>query len=379
MKRIPVSRLSNDALIKELRESVAQDCPHTARQVALIAEVRRRRLYAAAGYPSMYRYCLGELHLSEDAAWKRLQVANAARECPAVLAALADGRVHLSGLTLLAAHLTPANVDELLAAATHQSKREIERLLAERFPKADVPAQVRAIPQPSRLPAAPEESPMQLQPVVNAESEPAPGQVGDPVIPEQVEAQTAPRPAQYGRVAPLAPQRYGVQFTLDQAGHDLLQQVQDLLGHEVPRGDLAEVFVRALKAYAALLEKKKHAATETPRPPRRQKAGSRHVSAHVKRIVRKRDKDRCTHVNESGHRCEERSDLQYDHILEYARGGEATVANIRLRCPAHNRLGADRTYGAGFMERKVAEAAARRAAARASTGAVAQVAVAGVR
>ena len=28
----------------------------------------------------------------------------------------------------LATHFTPANVDELLAAATHKSKREIERL-----------------------------------------------------------------------------------------------------------------------------------------------------------------------------------------------------------------------------------------------------------
>src|SRR5215471_17089041 len=145
MKSVPVSRLSDDAVIRELKESVAHDCSHTARQVELIAEVRHRRLYAGAGYPSMYKYCLGELHLSEDAAWKRLQVAGAAHECPGVLAALAEGRVHLSGLTLLAAHLTPGNVDGLLVGATHKSKREIERLLAERFPKADLQAQVHTI------------------------------------------------------------------------------------------------------------------------------------------------------------------------------------------------------------------------------------------
>jgi len=354
MQRIPVRRLSNEALVRELKESIAQDGPHTARQVALIAEVRRRRLFAEAGYPSIYRYCVGELHLSEDAAWKRLQVASAARECPGVLAALAEGRVHLSGLTLLAPHLTPQNADELLATATLKSKREIERLLAERFPKPDLPALVRAIPQPVPTVGAPG---FQLQTIANTESKPAPGQVSGPVIPSHIET---PPPAEYARVAPLAPQRYGIQFTLDQAGHDLLRQVQDLLGHEVPRGDLAEVIVRALKAYAALLEKKKHAATEDPRAARRQKPDSRHVPAHVKRIVRKRDKGQCTHVSESGHRCEARSDLQYDHILEYARGGEATAGNIRLRCRAHNRLGAERTYGAGFMERKMAAAVARR-------------------
>ena len=319
MKSVPVSRLSDDALVHELRESVVRDWSHTAREVELIAEVRRRRLYAAAGYPSMYQYCLGELHLSEDAAWKRLQVASAARECPGVLAALAEGRVHLSGLTQLSAHITPANVDELLAAATHKSKREIERLLADRFPKADLPAQVLPIRQPTAQLAAPEQGSVQMQTVANTDSEPAPGQVGEPVTPSHIES--PPRPAEYARVAPLSPQRYGIQFTLDQAGHDLLRQVQDLLGHEVPRGDLAEVIVRALKAYAALLEKKKHAATEN------------------------------------------------DHILEYARGGEATFGNIRLRCRAHNRLGAERTYGAGFMERKQAQAVERRASRRANSSA----------
>jgi len=271
MKRIPVRRLSNEALIQELKASVAQDHSHTARQVALIAEVRRRRLYAAAGYPSMYRYCVAELHLSEDAAWKRLQVAGAARECPGILEVLADGRVHLSGLTLLAPHLTAKNVDELLVAATHKSKREIERLLAERFPKPDLQAEVRGILQPASSVGASEAGSLQLQTVANTESEPAPGQVGDPVILGHV----IPQRPEYARVAPLATQRYGVQFTLDQAGCDLLERVQDLLGHEVPRGDLAEVFVRALRAYAALLEKKKHAATDHPRAPRRRKPGSR--------------------------------------------------------------------------------------------------------
>src|SRR5262252_6829714 len=354
MKRIQVSRLSNEALLQELEESVAQDCPHTARQVALIGEIERRRLYAPAGYPSMYRYCIGHLHLSEAAAYKRIWVARVARKHPAVLAALAEGRVHLAGLHVMAKRLKdlePAVVDELLTA--------------ERFPKSDLKPGVRAIPPaPAQAltltSASSEECADQPQTIAITENELSPGKVGKTVTLGQV---APPRP-EYARVAPLAPQRYGVQFTLDQAGHDLLRQVQDLLGHEVPRSDLAEVFVRALRAYAALLEKKKHAATEHPRAPRRRKPGSRRPSAHVKRAVRKRDKDQCTHVNDAGHRCEARSDLEYDHVIPFARGGEATVDNIRLRCRAHNQDAAERAFGAGFMERKRAEAAARRASAR---------------
>jgi 5-methylcytosine-specific restriction endonuclease McrA len=154
------------------------------------------------------------------------------------------------------------------------------------------------------------------------------------------------------RVAPLAPQRYGVQFTLDQAGHDLLRHVQDLLGRQVVAGDIAEVMVRALKVYAAKLEKQRFAATEQPRARRCPRPGSRHIPAQVKRAVWERDGGQCTFVSESGHRCEARSELEYDHIQEFARGGEATVEGIRLRCRAHNQLTAERTFGAGFMREK---------------------------
>src|SRR5262249_25010171 len=69
-------------------------------------------------------------------------------------------------------------------------------------------------------------------------------------------------------------------------------------------------------------------------------------------------KGQCTYVSESGRRCEARSDLEFDHKREFARGGEATVDNIRLRCRGHNQHTAERTFGAGFMERKRAAAAA---------------------
>jgi hypothetical protein len=57
-------------------------------------------------------------------------------------------------------------------------------------------------------------------------------------------------------------------------------------------------------------------------------------------------------VSESGKRCEARSGLEFDHVLENARGGEATVSGIRLRCRAHNQYTAERTYGEAFMQHK---------------------------
>jgi len=79
----------------------------------------------------------------------------------------------------------------------------------------------------------------------------------------------------------------------------------------------------------------------------------------VKRAVWVRDGGQCTFVSDKGHRCEARSSLEWDHIQEFARGGEATVEGIRLRCRAHNQYTAEQTFGAGFMQAKRDQARAR--------------------
>src|SRR5437870_1414487 len=117
--------------------------------LAHIAEVDARRLYVPAGFPSMFLYCVHELHFSEEAARKRSHAARAARRFPAIFSAVAEGRLHLSAVVTLAPHLTEDTADELLAAAAHKTRAEIELLLAQRCPRPDVPARLDAISSPS--------------------------------------------------------------------------------------------------------------------------------------------------------------------------------------------------------------------------------------
>jgi hypothetical protein len=153
------------------------------------------------------------------------------------------------------------------------------------------------------------------------------------------------------RLKPLSPERFALQFTIGQATHDKLRHAQELLSHALPSGDIAQVFDRALDVLVKDLEKRKFAATEKPRPTaRRSSINPRYIPAHVKRAVRKRDQGQCTFVAENGQRCASRKFLQYDHIEPVARGGQATVDNIRLRCSAHNQLEAEWVFGAGFMQ-----------------------------
>jgi HNH endonuclease len=65
----------------------------------------------------------------------------------------------------------------------------------------------------------------------------------------------------------------------------------------------------------------------------------------VRRVVWARDGGRCGFIAASGHRCGERAFLEYHHVVPYAIGGKATIANIQLRCRAHNGYEADVFFG----------------------------------
>jgi len=137
--------LSDQAVLPALAAIVARDRNTTAEMLDHMAEADSRGLYRPQGYDSMFAYCVAVLYMSDDIALKRIRAARVAQEFPAVLDAVADGRLHLTAVVLLAPHIHPDNADELMAAATHRTKSQIECLLAERFPKPDVPTEVRAL------------------------------------------------------------------------------------------------------------------------------------------------------------------------------------------------------------------------------------------
>src|SRR3990172_7767413 len=101
-----LAHLSDRTLLRDLASLVARDRATTARLLAHLAEVDARKLYLPAAYPSMFAYCVHELRLSEDAAYKRIQAARVARQFPAIFELLANGRLHLTAVLLLSPYLT---------------------------------------------------------------------------------------------------------------------------------------------------------------------------------------------------------------------------------------------------------------------------------
>src|SRR4026209_2334252 len=120
-----VRDLADEDLLEGLGAVVRRGRATDAALLAYLAEVDERRLYLPAACSSMHVYCVRVLHMSEDAAFKRITAARAARRFPALFAAVADGRLPLSGVVMLAPQLTDDNVDERITAASHRSKREL--------------------------------------------------------------------------------------------------------------------------------------------------------------------------------------------------------------------------------------------------------------
>jgi len=367
----PLAAISDDDLLRGLAEVLSRSRRVETDLVAHIAEVDERRLYAREAFPSMFAYCTEALHLSESEAYLRIAVARASREHPMVLPMLGDGRLHLSGIALLAPHLGRQNRDVLLRRATHRSKRQIEELIAEIAPREDAPALVRRLPERSVAVGGASAGGPAGGPVVGAAQrasaisvDAAPASVGAAPTSLGAVMASVPTPSGMGRtvtsgppsavVQPLAPGRYKVQFTASAALHEKLERLRALLRSRVPDGDLGAVIEGAVTATLERLEARRFAATPRPRKglsTTDTSPASRHIPAAVRRAVHERDGSRCRYVDASGRRCQERHRLEFHHLHPFGLGGDHRVENIRLLCPIHNRSLADHDYGREAMDR----------------------------
>jgi hypothetical protein len=370
--------LSDHELVRSLETLLSRERQLEADVIAHLSEIDARRIYLEEGFSSLFRYCTERLHLSEAVAYDRILVARRVRAFPTLLERIRAGDLHLSGARLLVPHLTTENHRTLVERARHRTKREIEEIVADLVPKPDARASVRRLPgeapSQSSPPAdsggpaqpAPSQAPG-AQPALSDAAAPPPAPSGvegrtTRVVgstPRSSEEKASPATAPRRSPEPLGAERYKVQFTASRALCDKLREAQALLGHQIPDGDLGEIFSRALDLLVAEAKRKRFAQTSRPkrRAPHASEAGaasarpSRHVPAWIKRAVAERDAQRCTFVARSGRRCDARERLEFHHLEPWARAHAHSVDRITLRCSAHNRHAAERDFGRAHMDR----------------------------
>ena len=285
--------LSDHDLLNRIHRAAHDERRATAELIALLAELDARRLYLAQGFSSLFTYCTQALHLSEHAAYNRIEAARAVRQYPDILEMLESGAVTLTTIRLLAPHLTAENQAAVLSQARHKPKRDVEELVATLAPQADA---------------------------------------------------SAPRPM----LLPLTTESYQLQFTVNRDAYESLRRVQDLLRHSVPDGNVGVIFERAIALLLKTVERRRIGATDRPKSmpaaTTTTTTRSRHIPAAIRRAVWRRDGGRCAFKGLAGP-CKETGFLEYHHVVPFARGGRTSIDNIELRCRAHNQYEAEQQFG----------------------------------
>lgn len=318
--------LSDDELIASLRAVCAERRHLDVRLVLHLSEVEARSLHLKAACSSMYDFCVDKLGLSVGAAHRRINAARLVRRFPSLAGRLERGEVHLSGLAVLAKHLTEETFEGLMAAVVGKSQLQIESFLASYAPKPDVPGRI--------SPLAPREQ--QQQPALTlGTSSPS----------------SAPVP-RARRIEPLSDDRFRVEFTASRELRDKLERARELMRHRNPDGDVSAVFECAIDVLLAKLEKERLGKTSRPRRVVREaKRGT--IARAVRRAVFERDGEQCTFESGDGSRCPSRGFLELDHIVARAKGGPDDASNLRVRCRAHNRLHAEEVFGREYIARRI--------------------------
>jgi len=383
--------VSDERLERDLRRLIADDCRTEARIVAHLAEMDVRRLSLIRGR-SLFKYCQIDLGLSDNQAFYRITAARTAREFPVVFRLLEHHHLHLTTIALISKYLTQENHLDLLRDVCGKSKREVLKILAARFPRPDVPNQIRKLP---------------------------------PSIHAFAAGPTA-------TLEPLSPASYRLQLNLSETLKQKLDLAADLMSHSNPTRDLSVILERALDGLIEKLQKRRFgqasrqkqqaacgadeiasrarhgdpssrgdqrrstkaeakveamtdaeatAATsgarsrnqetgvteggaETlsggyelsgalpsfDRPKSERVRARRHIPNAVRHQLVERDGLRCTYRGGDGQRCTATAFLQIHHEHAWAKGGADTPDNLRLLCAHHNQLLAEQEFAA--RERK---------------------------
>jgi hypothetical protein len=151
---------------------------------------------------------------------------------------------------------------------------------------------------------------------------------------------------------PLSEGRHRIEFTASTQLRKKLERIGDLMRHRNPSGDLAIMVEAMADLMLPKLEKERLGKTARPRKPKTTtKEG--YITQEVRREVFARDGEQCTFVSEDGVRCPSNTFLELDHIDPSAKGGSEEASNLRVRCRAHNRLHAEKTFGREHVAERI--------------------------
>jgi hypothetical protein len=264
----PKQLRNNHALLEALMYLLSKERYLTVGVLKYLAEVDKRKLYRDQGCSSMFTFCLQRLGFSEAQTHVRLSAARAGRRYPVVFDYIQAGKLHLTGVAMLAKHLTAQNHNELLAKAIGKSKRQLEKLIATWFPQPDAAEKIREIPKKAKTqqillsqPAKSQEPkcpsrPTEAEPSITNDKQKTQRPSQSTLAPPPPQS-TVPIAAASFSIKPTSEKSYQIQFKGSENLVKNINRAKNLLGFKRKGNDLGAIFEKALEQYVDNLEKQR--------------------------------------------------------------------------------------------------------------------------
>jgi hypothetical protein len=340
--------LSTEELDHSVEKLVRAEKRNVALVIAHISEMSRRKGHLERGYKNLFEYCTRRLNLSEGSVARRIQVANVSRRFPQILVALAENRMSLTVAGLLASVLTESNVERLLADCAGRSSREVEEYVVALRPQPVFAPSIRKTPSRPSL-----TSPPTLQ-VTSPQS----------ARPETTIPRPVPRVSP-SILEPARPELFNFRFAADRNFKEKFERLAEVLGVENPLQHMAEIMEQAMdialdkkdvkRKRARRLERESRRGDNSRQESRARKilTKSRYIPSHVRERVHERAGYRCEYRAQDGTRCRSRAGLQIEHVRPFALYRSHDERYLHLFCRPHNRLSAEKVFGAAFIQKKI--------------------------
>jgi hypothetical protein len=324
-----IQKLTHQQIHEAMLATAIQERDLTVRMITYIQEADRRKFYLEMGYGSLFDYLTLGLKYSNGAAMRRISSARLVREIPEVKSMIEDGSLSLSNLSqaqqffkMEERNQAPLDIPakkEIISQLIGKSTREAEKTL------------IHLSSQPHKLPTT-------------------------------------------GQIKPVRPELSSISFLATQEFLELLEESKGLLAHRMPDASLSEIMTEVVKHGLDSLRKKKYklkesvAKEDSKIQPEAQAqaqaqaqgvtsgAGGRNdtitqlltrpIPAETMRKLWKRDQGQCVVVSpHTGKPCGSKYQIEPDHIIPWAVGGDHSLENLRLSCRKCNQRNAVQWYG----------------------------------
>lgn len=260
--------LTDKQLLKDTEFLVKNERAMSTKILHHLKEIDRRKLYCDLKYSSLYEYCVKVLKLTEASAQRRIQAARLLADLPEIEARIESGALSITNL---------ANASSFFKKQEIHSEAERKGVL------------------------------LQLENLSTRDCEKKLFQItGEEIPAREIEKRISDKKVQ-------------VSMVLTDQTLQKMEKLRGLLGRNLSYEELLNHMVDAAITKVEK-EKFKIAAVVPPAP----EAEGRYITAGTKGQVYRRDQQ-CTN-------CGSVFNLNYDHQIPFAFGGETSIENLRLLC-----------------------------------------------